>query len=273
MQRFSLPGCETSIGGVAWRLAERSLSALQAGVVRSIVDLRVWLGRHEWAGDRQAISTRLSATARSIFVWLACCVLGVGGEPGSAVASELTEPIEQLNIALLKVMRAGKTLTFQQRYEALAPAINRAFNLNFIVRSAAGARWDSLTAEQQKAIGETFQRYAVSICASHFDDYGGERFELLPEAKTGNGEPAVKVKILPGNQGDDVHVLSYTMQKNGSEWQAIDVVIDGFVSFAAVKKAELRSILWTEGAPALLARLQRLTMELSDKSGPTSQTK
>jgi len=63
-----------------------------------------------------------------------------------------------------------------------------------------------------------------------------------------------------------VHVLSYTMQKSGSQWQAIDVVIDGFVSFAAVKQAELRAILLSKGAPALLTRLQQLAAEFSERA-------
>jgi phospholipid transport system substrate-binding protein len=271
MQKLSLPRRERTAVDIAWRSREQNLAA-RASDVNANADLVGWPRRRRCARYRQG-TTHLLADTRSKFVCLAYCALVIVGGPGSTAASEVTEPIEQLDVVLLKVMKAGKALTFQQRYEALAPAITRAFNLDSVVQSAAGARWASLTSEQQKALTETFQRYAVSMCASHFNDYGGERFELLPEAKTENGDPAVKVRILPGNQGDDVHVLSYTMQKNGSDWQAIDVVIDGFVSFAAVKKAELRSILWTEGATALLARLQRLTTELSDKNSSSSKAK
>ena len=170
-------------------------------------------------------------------------------------------------------MKAGKSLTFQQRYDLLSPPIIKAINLKFIVESAAGDRWNSLPPAQQQALVETFQRYAVAMCASHFGDYAGERFELLPAAKTEKGDPVVKVKVLPGNPSDDVHMLSYTMQKNGAEWQAIDLVIDGFVSFVAVKKAELRAILWSKGAPALLIRLRQLAEGLSDNAAPDRSTK
>jgi len=191
----------------------------------------------------------------------------------TATSSDLTAPIEQLNAGLVKVMKAGKTLTFQQRYDLLAPVIIRVFNLKFIVENAAGERWNALPPTQQEALVETFQHYAVAMCASYFDDYAGERFELLPAAKTEKGDPVVKVKILPGNPSDDVHVLSYTMQKNGSDWQAIDVVMDGFVSFAAVKQAELRAILLSKGPAALLTRLQQLVADLSDETAPGHPTK
>ena len=217
--------------------------------------------------DVRGIPAHLAWYVRASFVGLVFCGQIAVASFSFAAPSELTDPIEQLNAGLLKVMKAGKTLTFQQRYDLLA------VNLKFIVESAAGDRWGSLPPAQQQALVETFQRYAVAMCASHFGDYAGERFELMPAAKTEKGDPVVKVKILPGNPSDDVHVLSYTMQKNGAEWQAIDVVIDGFVSFAAVKEAELRAILWSKGAPALLIRLQQLAEALSDKAASERSTK
>jgi phospholipid transport system substrate-binding protein len=222
---------------------------------------------------RFARSARSAFCARLILVGLVFCGHLAAACLSFAAPSDLTEPIEQLNAGLLNVMKAGKSLTFQQRYDLLAPAITRAFNLKLIVESAAGARWGSVPAEQQKALVETFQRYAVALCASYFDDYAGERFEVLPAAKTENGDLVVKVKVLPGKPSDDTHVLSYTMQKNGPQWQAVDVVMDGFVSFAAVKEAELHAILWSKGAPALLAQLQQMVARLSDKAAPAHAAK
>jgi phospholipid transport system substrate-binding protein len=247
-------------------LAKPVRQALKGFLVRTAIGLMSRLRRRARALSARGGSTRLASFARLTFVELALCGQIAIANPSFGAPSDLTAPIEQLNAGLLKVMKAGKTLTFQQRYDLLAPVIVRAFNLKLIVENAAGERWNALPSTQQQAVIETFQRYAVAMCASYFDDYAGERFELLPAATTDKGEPVVKVKILPGNPSDGVHVLSYTMQKNGSEWQAIDVVMDGFVSFAAVKQAELRAVLWSKGAAALLTRLQQLATELSDKA-------
>jgi phospholipid transport system substrate-binding protein len=229
-------------------------------------DVKTPSRRHGWTFAARGVTARLILCALLTFAGLALDGRVAIASSGAATPTELTEPIEQLNASLVKVMKAGRTLTFQQRYDLLTPAITRAFNLRLIVESAAAERWASLPPAQQQALIEAFQRYAVSLCASYFDDDEGERFELLPTTlKTEKGDPIVKVKIVPGNPGDDVHVLSYTMQKNGSAWQATDVVIDGFVSFAAVKQAELHAILWSQGAPALLARLQQLAAELSNR--------
>ena len=227
-----------------------------------------WLRLRGRALGLRGGSTRLEPYRRLAFIGLVFCGQIAFASSSFATSTDLTAPIEQLNAGLLKVMKAGKTLTFQQRYDLLAPVIIRAFNLKFLVENAAGERWNALPPTQQQALVETFQHYAVAMCASYFDDYAGERFELLPAATTEKGDPVVKVKILPGNPSDDVHVLSYTMQKNGPDWQAIDVVMDGFVSFAAVKQAELRAILLSKGPAALLTRLQQLVADLSDGAAP-----
>ena len=254
-------------------MTKQTLPTLRGRIARAAVCPIKGLRDGAPAFNARGVSARLAWSLRASFVGLMFCGQIAFANLSFAGSSELTDPIEQLNAGVLKVMKAGKTLTFQQRYELLAPAIIRAVNLKFIVESAAGDRWASLPPAQQQALVETFQRYAVALCASHFEDYAGERFELLPAAKTEKGDPVVKVKIVPGNPSDDVHVLSYTMQKNGPEWQAIDVVIDGFVSFAAVKEAELRAILWSKGAPALLSRLQQLAEGLADKAAPGHSTK
>ena len=129
--------------------------------------------------DVRGIPAHLAWYVRASFVGLVFCGQIAVASFSFAAPSELTDPIEQLNAGLLKVMKAGKTLTFQQRYDLLAPAIIRAFNLKFIMESAAGDRWGSLSPAQQQALVETFQRYAVAMCASYFGDYAGERFELL----------------------------------------------------------------------------------------------
>lgn len=111
-------------------------------------------------------TARLAPYGRLGFIGLALCGQIAIASSSFAASSDLTAPIEQLNAELLKVMKAGKTLTFQQRYDLLAPVMIRAFNLKFIVKSAADERWDALPPTQQQAVLETFQHYAVTMCAS-----------------------------------------------------------------------------------------------------------
>jgi ABC-type transporter MlaC component len=178
-------------------------------------------------------------------------------------ASALTAPIEELNARFLQVMKAGKTMQFQQRYAVLAPTITRVFDLTFLLQSAIGAHWPLLPSEQRTALTEAFRQYAVSLCAAYFDDYSGQRFEIVGETKTSDGDPIVLVKILPGDVQDDVHTLSYVMRQAGSEWKARDVLMDRQISLAEVALAQIRALLSHQGDAGLLARLQQTTAELS----------
>jgi ABC-type transporter MlaC component len=136
-----------------------------------------------------------------------------GGASSVHAASALSAPIEELNARFLQLMKAGKTMHFQQRYALLAPTITHAFDLTFLLQSAVGAHWALLTPEQRTALTEAFQQYAVSLCAASFDDYSGQRFEIMGEAKANSGDPIVLVKIWPGDVKDDVHTLGYVMRE------------------------------------------------------------
>jgi len=59
----------------------------------------------------------------------------------TAIASEVTGPVEQLLAGLIAIMKAGKTTTFRQRYDMIAPIVIRTFDLDKILRQAIGPRW------------------------------------------------------------------------------------------------------------------------------------
>jgi phospholipid transport system substrate-binding protein len=181
-------------------------------------------------------------------------------------ASAVSAPIEELNDRFLQVMKAGKAIQFQQRYAILAPTITRTFDLPFLMQSAIGAHWASLTAEQRTGLIEAFEQYAVSLCATYFDGNSGQRFEIVGEMKTSTGDPSILVKILPGDATDDVHTLSYVMRQAASEWKVIDVVMDRQISLAALALDQIRALLSNYGDAGLLARLQQTTAELSRRS-------
>ena len=181
-----------------------------------------------------------------------------------ATASDVTAPIEQLDAALLQVMKAGKGTSFQQRYDILAPLITRAVDLDGILQSAVGPAWASLPPSQQTALKTAFQRYSIATYVFHFDEFTGERFDLYPPTAAGN--PVVRVKIVPGKPGDDAHILGYTMRQTPAGWQAIDVTADSSISQVAAQQEEIRSLVRSIGADGLLARLKQKTTELSGGS-------
>lgn len=204
---------------------------------------------------------QINLCARGWARWLALIVLAAPlcfARP--ALASDVTAPIEALDSGLLQVMKAGKSAPFQQRYDVLAPLVTHAIDLDAILEGAVGAAWATLSPTDITALKTAFQRYSVATYVANFDDYGGERFDLTAPA---GADPVVRVKIVPGKQGDETHVLAYTMRQTAGGWKAIDVRADGSVSQVVAQQEEIRALIRSGGTAGLYARLQEKTAELS----------
>jgi phospholipid transport system substrate-binding protein len=191
-----------------------------------------------------------------------CAIAVVSGLSRVAAASEVSAPIEQLNAGLLEVMKAGKATPFQSRCDLLAPLVVRAVDLEFILRGAVGASWASVPPDQQAALRAAFRRFSIAKYVANFEDYSGERLELLPPA---GDDRVVRVRIVPGSPRDAAHTLGYVMRQTAEGWKAVDVTADG-ISVVAVQRAEMRAVMAFGGIAHLLARLQQKARELSGEA-------
>ena len=196
---------------------------------------------------------------------LLCLVLvGVAAGPelaSGATAGPAIAPIERFYVALLTVMKAGKTTPFQQRYDSLAPVIDQTFDLAQILGDSVGPRWAALPPDQLSALREAFRRYTVAIYVTNFDSFSGQRFEIQPASTAAGEEQIVQTRIVPAS--GESHRLDYVMRQVGGTWKVVDVLADGSISRVAVQRSEMRSPLGSGGVPALLDRLQRKTADMS----------
>jgi phospholipid transport system substrate-binding protein len=168
-------------------------------------------------------------------------------------------PIQALNQALLNAMRAGRSTPFAQRYAALAPAVERAFDLPAILRSSVGLRWNSLQPAEQQQLLDVFRKFTVSSYVANFDSYSGERFEIVPGTRTIGADQVVETRIV--GSGDPSRI-DYVMHQTPDGWRAIDVLLNGSISQVAVNRSDWRALLGS-GSGALIASLQRRIADLS----------
>jgi phospholipid transport system substrate-binding protein len=202
-----------------------------------------------------------TAPDRRTILGLALCWTAALLGPAPAVASEMTAPVEQLHAGLIEIMKAGKTVSFRQRYDKIAPVIGRTFDLDVIVRQVVGPRWAALPPDQQAALEDAFRRYTVASYVSNFEDYSGERFEVLPGVTAVGNDRVVTTRIVTAS--GQAHVLAYVMRQTGAGWRAVDVLAEGSVSRVAAQRSEIRSVLSDGGGTGLLVSLHRKTAELS----------
>jgi len=189
----------------------------------------------------------------SAALWAAC-------ERADA-AMEVTAPVEQLHAGLMAIMKAGKTASFRQRYEMIAPIIGRTFDLDTILRQTIGARWTALPADQQTALEDAFQRYTIASYVANFEGYSDERFEIAPVVRPAGRDRIVETRIVTAS--GQTHVLDYVMRQAGGGWKVVDVLADGVVSRVAAQRSEMRSVLTDAGGAGLLVSLRQKTALLS----------
>jgi phospholipid transport system substrate-binding protein len=152
-------------------------------------------------------------------------------------------------------MKEAKRLTFDQRYQRLAPVITQTYNLPLMSRLAVGPGWANLPPAQQQAVTDAVSRYTISVYANRFDDYSGERFEVDPNpANSANGQ--IVQTTLTKSNGEKVS-LNYLMRQAEAGWQVIDVYLSGTISQLATQRSEFAGVLQQGGADALIKLLDQ----------------
>jgi phospholipid transport system substrate-binding protein len=204
----------------------------------------------------------VSSSNRRVLLRLMLVIIAVAVGCGrAATASEITAPVEQLHAGLMSIMKTGKTASFRQRYETIAPVIGRTFDLEAILHQVVGPRWASLPADQQAALADAFRRYTIASYVANFDTYSGQRFDTAPIVRTVGNDRVVETRIA--TPGGREHALDYVMRQEGGGWKVVDVLAEGSISRVASQRSEMRSLLADGGGVGLLVNLRQKTAELS----------
>lgn len=190
-------------------------------------------------------------------------ILLFAAQPARALdTAAVIAPIQQLIGGLLDIMKAGPGTPFPRRFDMLAPIIDRTFDLSVILEESVGLTWPALPPEQQQMLTDAFRRYTVASYVNSFDDYNGQRFEVIPETRVVGTQQIVQTRIIP--KSGDIHELDYVMRQGQAGWRVVDVLADGTISRIAVQRSDFRRLLTRGGAQALADSLRSKSAVLSD---------
>ena len=170
-------------------------------------------------------------------------------------------PIEALNQALLGIMKAGTSTPFPQRFNALAPVVDKAFDLPAVLRASIGPRFEGLPANQQADLLDAFRKFTVASYVANFNDYGGEKLQVVPGQREVGADLVVQTRIVPASGSPTP--IDYVMRRTPDGWKAIDVLLNGSISQNAVKRSDFRSLVTSSSAQRLIDSLRRKVGELS----------
>jgi phospholipid transport system substrate-binding protein len=161
--------------------------------------------------------------------------------PAAAQEAGPAAVIEELNAALLDVMKAADQLGYEGRYEQLAPVLEASYDFPFMARIASGTGWREMSAQQQAELVALFTEMSIASYAARFNGFSGEAFEILGETPGPRDAVVVESRLL---RPDDPPVgLSYVMRDQAGSWRIVDVLLDAKYSELARQKAEFAAVL------------------------------
>jgi phospholipid transport system substrate-binding protein len=180
--------------------------------------------------------------------------------PVRAETGDSTGVVGRFDDTLLQAMSQAKTLGYQGRYDLLEPAVGRTFDIPTMTRIAVGPSWTGLSDSEKSRVTDAFRRFITATFADRFNDFGGEKFEVLG-AKPMTAGTLVENQLVKPN-GDHV-AINYLTHETANGWEAIDIYLDGTVSELAVRRSEFTAILKQSGPEGLIDTLQRKTQQLA----------
>jgi len=183
--------------------------------------------------------------------------------PRSAQAApdftEVAAPIAALNETLEILMKQGRATPFPQRFQTLAPVIDRAFDIETVLRNSVGTHWTTLTDAQRAAVTTAFRRFTIASYVANYDHNSGVRFEISPPLRPLGEDQVLQTTVIPGS-GTPIRI-DYVMR--GSPWKVVDVLLDASISRVAVQRSDFRALINQSGMEGLIASLNRRVAELS----------
>jgi phospholipid transport system substrate-binding protein len=198
---------------------------------------------------------------RAILTSSAATLVSVAFPPHANADTDVLGSIRRLNEGLLQVMKAGHSASFSQRFDMLAPVIDRTFDLTTILKESVGASWESLPKDEQAVLLKAFRQYTVASYVNSFDDYNGQRFLVNPETRIVGDDQVVRTQIIPTS--GDAHQLDYVVREGPVGWRVVDVLADGAISRVAVQRSDFRRMIRQGGALALAQNLQSKAANLA----------
>jgi phospholipid transport system substrate-binding protein len=200
-------------------------------------------------------------TMRSVHLSAAIAVLlampvGVHAQAADPALASITA----LDQALVGIMKAGKPAGMRGRSAAIAPVVDRVYDIPLMTRLAVGAPWTTFATSDQAALVAALRRMTIAQYASNFDAYSGQSFVADPRVEVRGTDRLVRT-TLKDPKGESV-AIAYRLRQAGGTWKVIDVFYKNSISQLATRRSDFARIVASGGAKALVAHLNALSAKV-----------
>lgn len=181
--------------------------------------------------------------------------------PGPATAGPgPSDIVVRFQADLLQVMKEAEKLSVRQRFERLAPSVDKSFHIPLMIQIVSGGFWKKATSSERTQLVEAFRRMSIATLATLFDGYSGEVFKLEKEMQGPQKTMLVMTKLIKLDKS--TVDIAYVLRPFKESWRVIDVILDNGISELKVRQSEYRLILKNKGIPGLISLLKGKADEL-----------
>ena len=161
--------------------------------------------------------------------------------------------VARLESTLIENMKAGDSMTFEDRFETLRPLLAEIMAMDRMGRYLFGRDWASFEGAQREAFKQAFLDLSAATYANQFKAFGGESFDPVAVRQQGDDRAVVQRRLTTGS-GKQI-AFDYLMTRDDSRWQIVTIITDG-VSDLAIKRSQYRRMLANEDLDAVIGHIR-----------------
>ncbi|MGY6770538.1 ABC transporter substrate-binding protein [Komagataeibacter xylinus] len=183
----------------------------------------------------------------------------------AASDAQVQEPIKALYAALDRVQAKGSG-TFEQRSQMLAPAIDRAYDMEAVLASSIGPRYATLPDDQKQQLLTTFRQFTIARYVSSFKPGSDARFTIAPAVTPSPvGNDRIVITHIGSSDDPSGTEINYVMRSDAKGWQIVDVLLNAHISQVAAQRADFSSALSGGNVQKLTNLLQKKIKTFSEE--------
>lgn len=157
--------------------------------------------------------------------------------------------------AMSQVLTAlsDKNLSDEQRLRRIEEVAYANFDFETMSKLVLARNWKKFSKEERRQFVVEFRNLLARSYGSRLKRYSDEGVEVVGSRAEPRGDVTVQTQIVGG--GFDGATVDYRMRKRGSQWKAIDVVVEG-VSLVSSYRSQFRKVLSGSSPQKLLQRMR-----------------
>ena len=204
-------------------------------------------------------SRMLTMVAAGVVAW-PMVIAADAGPSAQALVQETTARL----VELLESERESFRDDPRRLHEVVEEFILPYFDFERMSRRVLGKKqWKKAGPEQRARFVSAFRSLLVRTYATVLDQYGDQTITWLDPVPRKKDDEVV-IPLLIGQAGSQAIRVAYAMHRDGQDWKAFDVSVDG-VSLVTNYRSSFRSEIARHGIDGLITRIEMRSKEPSSR--------